>query len=309
MVLGLLTWFRSYLFSFMQTPPSWLYSLIQEEALPSAFLDLVVDYYLPLAEWIATQAKSQEEPLVVGINGAQGTGKSTMSKVLSLALEKENQLETAVISIDDIYLTHAERKQLASDVHPLLQTRGVPGTHDVAMGIDLIEELKGRQTPRIPAFNKATDDRVTDSQWIILEKPVDIILFEGWCVDAIAQPEHELDAPCNELEANEDQNAAWRGFVNKQLDQSYTQLFDLIDYLIMLKAPSFECVYKWRKTQEEKLRQTHQGDAIMDDQQVRRFIMHYERLTRWMFNEMPQRADCVLELSPEHTITEARYKK
>jgi len=291
----------------MPTVPQWLKLLIKEEALPSTFENLAVTYYLPLAERITSWAENHKTPLVVGVNGAQGTGKSTMSKVLALALEQEHQLKCAIISIDDIYLTREERAQLATDVHPLFQTRGVPGTHDVAMGVDLIKQLKDRKTPPIPVFNKASDDRAPEEQWVTLAQPADIILFEGWCVGAIAQPDTALKEPCNSLEKSEDTDASWRNFANKQLEHSYPQLFDLIDRLVMLKAPDFECVYQWRKTQEEKLRITHQGDAIMDDKQISRFIMHYERLTRWLFQEMPERADCVLELSPDHNISQVYY--
>ena len=231
-----------------------------------------------------------------------------MSKVLALALEHKHNLKTAIISIDDIYLTRAERTQLATEIHPLFQTRGVPGTHDTELGIQLIQQLKDGKTPPIPVFNKATDDRAEKDQWITLEQPVDIILFEGWCVGAIAQSDDLLETPCNQLEADEDSGATWRTFANQQLQGSYTELFQLIDKLVMLKAPDFECVYQWRKTQEEKLRNNTQGDAIMNEQQIARFIMHYERLTRWMFEEMPQRANCTITLSPDHSIAQVDYQ-
>ncbi len=286
----------------------WLPSLIKKEALPPAFEDLAVAYFLPLAEQIASWANHHPHPLVIGVNGAQGTGKSTMCKVLAQALEHNHHLQCAVISIDDIYLTHSERSKLAEDVHPLLQTRGVPGTHDIAMGLDLINQLKARQTPTIPIFNKAIDDRAPQEQWIKLDQAVDIILFEGWCVGAIAQQNQALATPINQLEKNEDREAVWRQFFNQQLKTSYAELFQLIDRLIMLKAPDFECVYEWRMTQEKKLDRNQQGKGIMNPAQLTRFIMHYERLTRWMFKEMPARADCVLELNHDHNITTAHYQ-
>ena len=291
----------------LHTPP-WLHSLIEKEALPNGFASLAMDYYLPLADAIQSWTQSSNTPLVIGINGAQGTGKSTMSKVLALALEHKHSLKMAIISIDDIYLTRTERTQLASEIHPLFQTRGVPGTHDTELGIQLIQQLKDGKTPSIPVFNKATDDRAEKDQWITLDQPVDIILFEGWCVGAIAQSNDLLETPCNQLEADEDADTTWRTFANQQLQGSYTELFQLIDKLVMLKAPDFECVYQWRKTQEEKLRNNTQGDAIMNEQQIARFIMHYERLTRWMFEEMPQRANCTITLSPDHSIAQVDYQ-
>lgn len=295
----------------MPPPPQWLKSLIKDEALPSDFEDLAMTYYLPLSETIVDWAKQGSSPLILGVNGAQGTGKSTMSKVLSMALEKEHQLHCAIVSIDDIYLTRAERAILAEDVHPLLMTRGVPGTHDVSMGIDLIHQLHNKEHPPIPVFDKAIDDRAPREKWVSLDQPVDIIIFEGWCVGAIAQPATALATPCNQLEETEDSHAIWRTYANQKLEQAYTQLFNLIDRLIMLKAPDFECVHQWRRTQEEKLRHRHEedflNDAIMSDKEITRFIMHYERITRWMFEEMPKRADCVFELAQDHTIARAHY--
>lgn len=295
----------------MPISPLWLKSLIKDEALPSSFESLAVDYYLPLAQSIVSWAQDVNTPLVVGVNGAQGTGKSTMSKVLSLAIEHEYQLHCAIISIDDIYFTQEERAQLAIDVHPLLKTRGVPGTHDVSLGIKIINQLKSKQPTILPVFDKAVDDRAPLEQWTSCDTPVDIILFEGWCIGAQAQDHQALLMPCNDLEASEDQVASWRTYTNEQLTKPYAELFDLIDRLIMLKAPDFECVYQWRSTQEKKLRLRHASDspchAIMNEAQIKRFIMHYERLTRWMFEEIPNRADCVLELSHDHTIVSAHY--
>jgi len=299
-------------------PPNWLNALVKAEALPTRFGDVAIDHYLPLAQAIAAWSTEHDAPLVVGVNGAQGTGKSTLSKVLALALERDHDLCCAILSIDDMYRTRQERQQLAETVHPLLVTRGVPGTHDVAMGIDLIETLKRRQPVQLPQFDKAIDDRAPKAQWVACNTPVDVILFEGWCVGARPQPAESLTEPCNELEASEDRDAAWRTHTNHQLADSYTELFALIDRLVMLKAPDFECVYEWRRIQEEKLRERHAtepsseknaGHAIMNDAQINRFIMHYERLTRWMLAEMPQRADVVMELNQQHGIDQTRYAR
>jgi D-glycerate 3-kinase len=299
----------------MENHPHWLKSLLNSEALPAEFGPLAVDFYLPLAQSIVSWVQHKENrtnPLVVGINGAQGTGKSTLSKVLALALEHEHQLSCAIISIDDIYLTHQERVDLSNLVHPLLQTRGVPGTHDISMGIDLITQLKNKKPVKLPLFDKAVDDRAPLDKWISCDTPVDVILFEGWCVGAVAQMPEDLTDPCNDLEESEDKDAAWRTYANRQLAGPYSELFSLIDRLVMLKAPDFECVYQWRSTQEEKLRrrvveEDSQGHSIMNDGQLKKFIMHYERLTQWMFKEMPLRADCVLELDHDHHIVRANY--
>lgn len=273
-----------------------------------------MEFYMPLVQNIANQVE-RDIPLTVGVNGAQGTGKSTLSEVIALALEHQHKLRCAVLSIDDIYLTKEERTSLGKTVHPLLETRGVPGTHDVAMGIDLLQNLKKKQSTTLPVFDKATDDRAPKEKWKACSDKVDVIIFEGWCMGATPQDNEDLIEPCNELESSEDEDGKWRTFVNDQLREKYTELFSMLDYLVMLKAPDFECVHEWRSVQEDKLRKKHAGtsenlgNAIMNPDQIKRFISHYERLTHWILKEMPQRADCVLELTPDHRIQQISYLK
>lgn len=264
--------------------------------------------YLPLAAWIALHRP--EKPMVVGINGAQGTGKSTLTALLTTILTTCFDLRVCGFSIDDIYLTRAEREHLAATIHPLLRTRGVPGTHDVELGIKTLTALQsagpGDKTP-IPGFDKALDDRKPVSQWLVWQGRADIILFEGWCVGARPQPDQVLATPVNDLEKLEDPDGRWRRYINEQLKGPYQRLFSCLDRLIMLKVPSMECVFRWRLEQERKLEQSvrahpDQPLRLMNETELRRFIQHYERLTRWMIEEMPQRADVVLELGKDHQI-------
>ena len=263
--------------------------------------------YLPMAAWLAHQADAQ--PLVLGINGAQGSGKSTLAKILALLLEQAFDKTVISVSIDDLYKTRAQRRELAATVHPLLATRGVPGTHDVELGIDLLTRLKQGDISdlSLPVFDKARDDRLPESDWIRVSAKPDIIIFEGWCVGAVAENETGLQQPINELEASEDTDASWRRFVNKQLAGPYQELFNLIDVLLMLKIPGFDKVYEWRGLQEQKLQASlqdsqQQTNNTMSEVELKRFIMHYERITRLTLNEMPSRADVVLALNADHRI-------
>ena len=279
-----------------------------ELGLAADLTPLLQPVYLPLAAWIANHHRQGAR--VLGINGAQGTGKSTLTALLRTLLDAGFGLRAAGFSIDDIYLTRAERERLARTVHPLLITRGVPGTHDVALGIRTIEALKsagpGARIP-IPAFDKATDDRKPEARWPVWEGRCDVILFEGWCVGAVPEPEERLREPVNDLERTEDPDGRWRRYVNDQLKGPYRQLFAQIDRLIMLKVPSMACVFRWRLQQERQLAQRLAAEAnaplrIMDEDKLRRFIQHYERLTCWMLEEMPHRADIVLHLGEDHQI-------
>lgn len=250
------------------------------------------------------QALGQREhrPLVVGICGAQGSGKSTLAAGLASRCEAGG-LTVAVLSIDDLYLTRAERETLGRDVHPLLRTRGVPGTHDVALGLALLEHLdRGRATP-VPRFDKARDDRAPREQWDLAAAGTELLIFEGWCVGARPAPEAALAQPVNALERDEDAEGIWRAYANAALAGDYQRLFARIDLLMLLAAPSFAVVRDWRIEQEQDLRGREGSDAagVMSDAQVTRFIQHYERLTRHILAEMPARADLVAMLAEDRT--------
>src|SRR6185437_8649015 len=91
-----------------------------------------------LEGWLAgLLEESTDGPLVLGLCGAQGSGKSILARSLADRFASRGR-RVAVLSLDDLYLTKAERSRLAQEVHPLLGTRGVPGTHDVALGLQIL---------------------------------------------------------------------------------------------------------------------------------------------------------------------------
>lgn len=247
----------------------------------------------------------EARPLILGICGAQGSGKSTLADGLAARLNARD-ISAACLSIDDLYLTKAARSQLAQDVHPLLRTRGVPGTHDVALGMAVLDDLHAGQPARLPRFDKACDDRLPKDQWTAIPAGLQVLLFEGWCVGARAQPEAALAEPVNTLERDEDKDARWRTYVNQALANDYQPLFDRIDSLVLLAAPGFEIVQRWRGQQEDSLRRRSPPGAsgVMTKAQIARFIQHYERLTRYILVEMPKRADITLSLATDRSVTQ-----
>ncbi len=299
-----------------------LEEFIDAQQLPQAFWAVVDDYYLPLAQWLYTKYKpgklQMATPPVVGVSGAQGTGKSTLSAILKIILEGNYGWRTAILSLDDIYLGRIERQTLAQTVHPLLQTRGVPGTHDTGLGIDIIAQLQKLtigHTIQLPRFDKALDDRKPLNDWEAFTGPADLIIFEGWCVGSQPFDSGALITPINSLEAEEDPDRVWRNYINQRLLSDYRALFATLDTLIMLKAPNFDCVRRWRLEQEQKLATqsalTDTSEApnqIMNKQSLSRFIQHYERLTLHNLAEMPDRANVVLSLDSQHQITDSHYK-
>lgn len=232
-----------------------------------------------------------DRPLILGLCGAQGSGKSTLATGLQTQMEAEGR-RTAILSLDDLYLSGAARAQLAAAVHPLFSTRGVPGTHDAVRGIAILDAAKAGETLLLPRFDKGRDEPFAQDE---AAGPVDLLIFEGWCVGARPQAESALAAPVNALERCEDPDAVWRRHVNRQLWGIYAELFARIDRLVLLAAPDFGVVRDWRGQQEEAL-WASKASGAMDAAQLDRFVRHYERLTRHILAEMPGRADLTLSL-------------
>ncbi len=277
--------------------------LIEQMSLPESFQQTVEDIYLPLSQVIVNSKKGS--PLFVSINGAQGTGKSTMTAFLKSIIEYESDCAVANISIDDFYCTRERRKFLAESIHPLLETRGVPGTHDVVLIEQVLDCLVNQKPCQVPRFDKALDDRRAESGWGDIAEPVDIILFEGWCNNSPAQSRQALTDPVNELESTEDPEGVWRQYVNEQLIDYQRRLFDHADMCIMLQAPDFECVYEWRSKQEQKLEKNSkhlESNRVMNAAELKRFIQHYERISRHTLAHLPQIADVVLPVAEDHSI-------
>lgn len=319
----------------MKSIPPLIACFLEEHKLPDSYGVLIEQWYQPLANSLQTQLllRSSEQnvsskqnasdtsPLLIGINGCQGSGKSTLAAYLRADLTDKGW-HCAVLSIDDFYLTHAQRKTLAQSHHPLLATRGVPGTHDLDLLNRTLAELRafsrrspaakvpsGQQPPplKIPRFDKSRDDRSPLDQWFAVENPVDVILLEGWCVGVTPEHEKALVEPLNALEAELDSAGHWRQFVNSALT-SYQQVFAQQDLLIMLKAPSFAQVYEWRLKQENKLSASLQSREngppleIMSEEEIRVFIQHYQRLTEHGLREIPSKADWVFYLDENQQV-------
>ena len=275
--------------------------------------------YLPLAAWLERARAKAAGPIVTGLTGGQGAGKSTLCALLAIVLREAFGAATVVLSIDDLYHPRAKRRRLGRDVHPLFATRGPPGTHDTELGISTIERLlaqgPGGRT-LLPSFDKATDERRPRRAWPAHEGPVDHLLFEGWCVGARPQAVRALQAPINALEREEDAGGAWRRAVNAALEGPYRTLFDRIDVQIMLRVEGMRRVVEWRRLQEAKLRELvareGTGDApsrVMSDAGIDRFVAHYERITRHLLEEMPARADLVLDVDRGHHPAAVRINR
>lgn len=278
----------------------WIARYLREQRLPESYAAMIAQVLLPLGEQLAARVRLSDSMVVIGLCGAQGSGKSTAAAVLCELLNEQG-LPALAVSIDDFYLPRAQREELARNVHPLLITRGVPGTHDVELAQAVIESLSEAGPTRVPVFDKAIDDRRPRQQWREVQGPLRAVILEGWCVGARPQTAAELAIPINALERDEDADGRWRRYVNTALQGRYATLFSRLSPMVLLQAPSFEVVLRWRTQQEHKLAERLQregGDVtrLMSDGQIARFISHYERITRHVLEEMPARAEHLIAL-------------
>ena len=292
----------------------WQARYLARHRLPDSYLVYARKWFAPLAGWLVEHQKGANRPILVALNGSQGSGKSTVCDYLRETLEHDHGLKAIALSIDDFYLTLDRRRELAATVHPLLATRGVPGTHDMTL---LRHTLDGLLAPdaggpvEIPRFDKARDDRLPREAWDSVNDGVDVVLLEGWCVGVRPQQEGELAVPVNALERQEDPQGRWRALVNDTITREFMPLYARVDQWVMLCAPSFDCVYQWRLEQERKLAdlQASPGDnRIMDEGQLARFIQFYERLTRHCLNDLPPRVHHLYRLDTRRQVVEQAHR-
>lgn len=256
----------------------WLRSLIPilpEFPLPQGQLEQLLPWlwtlWLPLAIDIATRKQALNRPIVQGLLGGQGTGKTTLAKILKLILQQHGY-KTIGISLDDLYKTRRDR-QLLRQQDPRLIWRGPPSTHDVDLGITVLEQLRQPmhgQEIAIPRFDKSLwageGDRIASE----LVCNVDIVLFEGWFVGV-----HPIDAEAFATAPPPIITAADRQFacdMNHQL-QAYLPLWNLLDSLIVLLPSDYRLSQQWRQQAEHQMIAT--GKSGMDDEQINQFVAYF----------------------------------
>ena len=263
-----------------------------------------------LLDWLAPRLG--RNPVIIGLAGAQGSGKSTVAAQLAQLLPGRAGMlplcagapaaagasaapVAVTVSLDDFYLSHARRQALAAHVHPLFATRGVPGTHDLPLLLNMLLRIRSGQPVSLPVFDKLADDRLPPQHWRHFAR-IDILILEGWCIGARAQPAALLAKPINALEASQDSAAIWRTHVNQALAGNYQRAWAMLDALAFLAAPDWETVPRWRAEQEAGI------GGRMDTAAIARFCAHYERLTRWQLADTPRHAGLTLRLDAQRRV-------
>ena len=273
---------------------------------------MLKSFLIPLCNWIAQKA-DKKKPYFVGLAGGQGTGKTTISSLISIILKKYFKKNVFRVSIDDFYKTRKDRSKLSKSIHPMLMTRGVPGTHDLKLMQTFFKDVKQKsfRSIKVPKFDKSIDDRYPKKNWYNINKKPDIIIFEGWCVGAKAEENKSLFKSINSMERNRDKKLIWRKYVNAQLKTNYKKLYSQINSLIYLKAKDFSLLQKWRLKQENKLKlksKKNSKNKIMNKNEVLEFMQTYQRVTENMFKNAPKYASIIMNLNSNHIIKTAVYK-
>ncbi|KAK6453921.1 P-loop containing nucleoside triphosphate hydrolase protein [Scheffersomyces xylosifermentans] len=242
-------------------------------------------------------------PLIVGISGPQGSGKSYLTDKLAEELRQKYPGKKVIsFSMDDLYLTHKEQSQLNEraiteyDNNLLLQGRGLPGTHDIDLGLDILNNLIALSKQdskitevRIPSYDKAAFNGEGDrdeAKWKTVNYKVDIVLFEGWFNGFVPLDNDQLRVkyltsdPSSILQRSKLPDLE---LVNEFL-HNYTKIWDLFDRFIFLRTSSIDNVYKWRIEQEHNLIKA-MGTG-MSDQQVVNFVNRYMPLYHLYYENM-----------------------
>jgi len=274
---------------------------------------MIKSFLIPVSFWIAKKV-DKKQPLIIGLAGGQGSGKTTVSSILTLILKKYFKLNVFKVSIDDFYKTRKDRKLLSKSKHPLLMTRGVPGTHDIDLILSFFKKIKEKnfKSLKIPTFNKAIDNRSPKILWYKIKSKPDVIIFEGWCVGARAQTTTQLKKSINSLEKVHDQSNKWRTYVNNHLKNKYKILFNQLDGLLYLKAKNFNLLKEWRLKQERKLliqTKNKKNLKIMSSGDIINFMQTYQRITQQMFKDALKSSSIIMSLNSNHQIEKIKFKK
>ena len=256
---------------------------------------------IPIINYICS---SKSKKFLFG--GSQGIGKSSFINIISKTIEKFYNKKILLLSLDNYYISKKQRLLLSKKIHQLLETRGVPGTHNIKKLVKNIKQFnQGKYPITTPLFDKLIDDKYKSNNKI--KTKCDILFLEGWCCGSSEIPKKFLYKNINNLEKINDPNNQWRDFYNKKLKIEYKKLFKLFDELIFLKTSSFDNVYKWRLKQEKTNQSKNKKLKRMSANEIKIFVQHYEKITKWMIKDLNKKAQIVIKFEKNHKISSINF--
>jgi D-glycerate 3-kinase len=264
-------------------------------------LEYLWDLWLPLAIKFLRKKWLLDRPLIQGILGIQGTGKTTLTKIITIILNRIGY-QTISLSLDDFYLTYQQRQQL-KEIEPSLIWRGPPGTHDLDLGMKILKQLHQRKKDQeilIPNFDKSAYQGQGDRTGFIPISAPDIILFEGWFVGVRPINPKMFKDPPAPIITPEDKEFALK--MNKKLKE-YLPLWQHLDSLIVLIPEDYRYSKQWRKEAENKM--IASGKTGMTELEIEQFVeyfwkaLHPELFINPLL-ENPDLVDCVISIQENH---------
>ena len=256
--------------------------------------DLDIEYIEKNYLKILFKLKSKNKIMIAG---SQGSGKSSLSKLIKLYLEKFCYKSVVIISMDDFYLSKNQRTQLSKNIHPLFLTRGVPGTHDLELMNKKIKQIFKKEFPiYLPIFDKVSDSRKRTYKRVF---KADVVIFEGWCAGARPVHLNYLHENFNNLEKYKDKNFIWRNSYNKYLNE-YQKLFSQFNFFIYFQFNQWDHVLNWKYKQELELRDKKKDLGLK--KYLREFIQYYEKVSKWMHLKVPKYCNILIKLDAHQKI-------
>lgn len=240
----------------------------------------------------AQLATSSRRPVIIGVQGPQGSGKTTLTHAMLQAFAEQG-VRAATVSIDDFYMTREGQLEVAAanPGNPYLEHRGYPGTHDIALGAETLRALHAGTPTRIPVYDKSAHggrgDRASDDTWRPVTEPLDLVFVEGWMLGFEPVPDRQI--------ADQSLRTA-----NAKLPD-YQRWYREIDAWVILRALDPEYVLVWRVEAEEKMKASGKPGLSRADIEdyIRRFLPAYQT---WGGAPRAIPADRTIEL----TIDESR---
>ena len=276
---------------------------------PSIIFPLLWHYWLPLAQRLASQQQQLGRPLIQGLLGGQGTGKTTLGFILNILLSYFDKTFLN-ISLDDLYKTYSDRQKLR-DRRPELIWRGPPSTHDIDLGIQVLQKLRDRHPEEpeaiaIPRFDKSLHNGAGDRIQPEISYNADIILFEGWFVGMRPLPISAFQDFIPPILSESDRQLAIACNANLY---DYLPLWDYLDSLIVLVPEDYNYSLQWRIEAERKL--VNSGKTGMSDPEITQFVEYFWKalhpelfMPRMIDRDHPAScADLVVEISRSHLPT------
>lgn len=244
-----------------------------------------------VAAHIASQLKQHRasgstEPLLVGMQGPQGSGKTTLCDGLRGRLAAEG-IHCEVLSLDHLYLTYAGLEDVRKR-HPsnaLLSGRGQPGTHDLALIADTLcaaLQINADRTPiHLPVFDKSLNggrgDRSTKTSR--MDAPLDVFILEGWSFGFMPLTADQL----RDRYASAPNPGPY--FTQHSYDDLLRVNTNLAEFgatvyafpfktLVQIEPDTYQLVFRWRLEQEQAMKAANGGRG-MTDAEVEAFVARY----------------------------------